>query len=177
MIDVMERTEHRFGDDLSTQLVTFWSFQCTWSTLSDRSVWAPLIEVGDIFGGDGPEMLLIENEQVIQTFGPQRSHPALGDGIGARRSERSADLPDAEAAQSSIEGRAIATVTIMNEEPRCLMVPATAFDKLLCHPLGCRMLRYPEVQDFPAGVMNDEEDVERPEEDCLDAEEVTGPDC
>jgi len=26
MIDVMERTEHRFGDDLSTQLVTFWSF-------------------------------------------------------------------------------------------------------------------------------------------------------
>jgi hypothetical protein len=39
------------------------------------------------------------------------------------------------------------------------------------------MLRYPEVQDFPAGVMNDEEDVERPEEDCLDAEEVTGPDC
>ena len=140
-------------------------------------MWAPLIEVGDIFGGDGPEMLLIENEQVIETFGPQRSDPALGDGIGARRSERSADLPDAEAAQSPIEGRAIATVTIMNEEPRCLMVPATAFDKLLCHPIGCRMLRYPDVQDFPAGVMNDEEDVERPEEDCLDAEEVTGPDC
>jgi len=66
-------------------------------------VWAPLIEVGDIFGDDGPEMLLIENEQVIETFGPQRSHPALGNGIGARRSERGADLPDAEAAQSPFE--------------------------------------------------------------------------
>jgi len=39
------------------------------------------------------------------------------------------------------------------------------------------MLRYPEVQDFAAGVVNYEEDVERPEEDRLDAEEVTGPDC
>ena len=122
-------------------------------------------------------MLLIENEQVIEAFGPQRSHPALGNGIGARRSERSADLPDAEAAQSLFEGFPIATVTIMNEEPRCLVVPATAFDKLLRHPLGCRMLRYPEVQDFPAGVVNYEEDVERPEKDRLDAEEVTGPDC
>src|ERR1700736_2573230 len=116
MIDVTQRTEDRFGDDNPAPLVTYWSSQCTWSALSDRSVWAPLIEVGDIFGGDGPEMLLIENEQVIQTFGPQRSHPALGDGIGARRSERSADLPDAEAAQSLFEGFPKATVTIMNEE-------------------------------------------------------------
>jgi hypothetical protein len=32
------------------------------------------------------------------------------------------------------------------------------------------------MNNFPTGMMNDEKDIDRPEEDCLDAEEVTGPD-
>jgi hypothetical protein len=38
------------------------------------------------------------------------------------------------------------------------------------------MLRHPHVENLPAGVMDDEEDVECPKEDRLDAEEITRPD-
>jgi len=47
---------------------------------------------------------------------------------------------------------------------------------LLCRPLGGRMRRHMHVENLPAGVMDDEEDVECPKEDRLDAEEITRPD-
>jgi hypothetical protein len=46
----------------------------------------------------------------------------------------------------------------------------------LCRPLGGRMRRHMHVENLPAGVMDDEEDVERLKEDRLDGEEITRPD-
>jgi hypothetical protein len=74
-----------------------------------------------------------------------------------------------------IEGGAIATVAIKDKEARRFAVPPAAFDKLLRHPSGGRMLGDPNVENFPAGVVDDEKDVERPEQDRLDAEEIAGP--
>ena len=64
----------------------------------------------------------------------------------------------------------------MNEEAWWLGVPTAAFNNLLCRPLGDRMRRHMHVENLPAGVMDDEEDVECPKEDRLDAEEITRPD-
>ena len=75
-----------------------------------------------------------------------------------------------------IEGGAITAVAIMNEEAWRLALPAAAFDNLLCRPLGGRMRRHMHVENFPAGVMDHEEDVECPKEHCFDAEEITCPD-
>jgi hypothetical protein len=38
------------------------------------------------------------------------------------------------------------------------------------------MLRHPHVENLPASEMDDEEDVECPKEDRLDAEEIARPD-
>jgi hypothetical protein len=85
-------------------------------------------------------------------------------------------LRDTEATQAPIKDCTIATVTVMDEEARRAVIPAAAFHDLLRHPLGCRMLGHLDVENLAAGVMDHEKDVERPEKDRLDAEEVTGPD-
>ena len=117
-------------------------------------------------------MPLIEYEHVVQALGSDRSHPALGDRVGPRRSERRASLDDTKIAHPPIEAAAITVVAVMNEEAWRLAVPTAAFDDLLCRPRGGRMRRHMHVENLPAGVMDDEEDVECPKEDRLDAEET-----
>src|SRR5260370_34148333 len=111
---------------------------CAWSALTDRAMRAPAIEILHVLRQHYPQMALIEDEQVIQTFGPQGSHPALGDRVGLRRPKGSADLGDAKIRQPPIEGRPIPTVTIMDDEARGLAVPAAAFQDLRRYPLASR---------------------------------------
>ena len=54
---------------------------------------APVVEIADILGQNLRQMAQIEDEYVVQALGPDRSHPALGDRVGPRRSERRASLP------------------------------------------------------------------------------------
>jgi len=96
---------------------------------------APVVEVADILGQDPLQMALIEYENVVQALGPDRSHPALGDGVGSRRSERCAYLGDTNITHPTIEGGAVAAVAVMNEKTWRLAVPAAAFDDLPCRPL------------------------------------------
>jgi len=90
-------------------------------------------------------MALIEYEQVVQALGPDRSHPALGDRVGPRRSERRANLGDIEITHPSIEPGAITAVAVMNEKTWRRPIPAAAFDNLLCRPLGGRMRRIASI--------------------------------
>jgi hypothetical protein len=55
-------------------------------------------------------------------------------------------------------------------------VPTASLNDLLSGPLAGRMTRGPDMHDFATGVMNDEKDIDCPEEDRPDAEEVAGPD-
>ena len=104
--------------------------------MTQRSMWAPVVEIADILGQDLLQMALIEYEHVVQALSPDRSHPALGDRIGPRRSEGSASLGDTEIAHPPIEAGAIAGVAVMNENAGWHAVPAAAFDDLLCRPFG-----------------------------------------
>jgi hypothetical protein len=85
-------------------------------------------------------------------------------------------LGNTEATHPPIEAAAITIVAVMNEKTWRLVVPAAAFHDLLCRPPGGRMRRHMHVENLPAVVMDDEEDVECPKEDRLDAEEITRPD-
>ena len=143
MIDMVQAAEHGFADDHPILRVAAWQLDCAWGALTDRAMGTPAIEVPHIFGQHSPQMVLIEDEQVIQTFGPQGSHAALGDRVGLRRPEGSADLGNAKIRQPPIEGRPIPTVTIMDEEARGLAVPAAAF-RICCathSAVGCRVDR------------------------------------
>ena len=144
--------------------------------LSDRTMWAPVVEIADILGQELLQMALIEYEHVVQALRPDRSHPTLGDRVGPRRSERRASLGNTEITYPPIEGGAITAVAIMNEKTWRLAVPTAAFDNLLCRPLGGRMRRHMHVDNLPAGVTDHEEHVQRSKGYGLDTEEVARPD-
>jgi hypothetical protein len=84
-------------------------------------------------------MALIEDEHVVQALGPDRSHPALGNCVGPRRSERRARLGNTEITYPPIEAGSIAAVAVMNEKAWRLAVPTATFDNLLSGPRGGRM--------------------------------------
>ena len=158
---MMKTSEHGYCDDpssLGASMRRKWHRRAG-RTLSNRTVWAPAVEVADILGQDFLQMALIEDEHVVQALGPDRSHLALGNRVGPRRSERRARLGNAEITHSPIEAAGITGVAVVNEKAWRLAIPTAAFDDLLCRPLGGRMCRHMHVQNLPAGVMNHEEHV------------------
>jgi len=174
---MMQATQHGFCDDLSTALtLIFGARGRAGGPLSNRAMRAPVVEITYILGQDLLQMALIENQHVIQTFGSDRSHPSLGDRVGARRSEWRASLCNAEIAHPPIEACAVDTVTVMNEVAWRLPVPSAAFDNLLCRPFGTRVKRHVDVENLPTSVMDYEEDVECPKADRFYAEEIARPD-
>src|SRR5215475_13263203 len=161
LINMMKTSEHGYCDDpssLGASMRRKW-LRRAGRTLSNRTVWAPAVEVADILGQDFLQMALIEDEHVVQALGPDRSHPALGNRVGPRRSEKRARLGDAEITHSPIEAAGITAVAVVNEKAWRLAIPTAAFDNLLCRPLGGRTCRQMHVQNLPAGVMNHEEHV------------------
>ena len=137
---------------------------------------APVVEIAGILRQNLPQMALIEYEYVIQALGPDRSHPALGDGVGPRRSEWRAKLGNTNIAHPTIEGGAVAAVAVMNEETSQYSLPRAAFENLLSRPGGSRMRRHVHVENLSAGVIDHEEYVQQSERDRSDTEEVARPD-
>jgi hypothetical protein len=84
---------------------------------------APVVEIADILGQDLLQMVLIEYEHTVEAFDPDRSHPALGDGVSPRRPERSAYLGNTNVTHATIKSAAIAAVAVMNEETSRYSVP------------------------------------------------------
>jgi hypothetical protein len=178
LINVMETSEHGYCDNLSSLGA---SMRRKWHrragrTLSNRAVWAPVVEIADILGQDFLQMALIEDEHVVEALGPDRSHPALGNGVGPRRSERRARLGNTKITHPPIEAGGITAVTVVNEKAWRLALPAAAFDDLLCRPFGGRMRRHMQVENLPAGVMDHEENIQCSKGDRLHAEEIARPD-
>jgi hypothetical protein len=139
-------------------------------------MWAPVVELAVILGPKLLQMALIEYEHVVQALRPDRSHQTLGDRGGPRRSERRANLGNTEMTHAPIEAGAITAVAIMKEETWRLVVPAAAFDNLLCRPLTGWTRRHVHVDNFPAGVTDHEEHVQRSKGYGLDTEELARPD-
>src|SRR5215471_12374427 len=178
LINVMKASEHRNRHDLLSFSVSMRRacFRCAGRPLSQRSMRAPVVEIADIFGQDLLQMALIEDEHVVQALGSDGSHPALGYGIGSRRSEWRANLGNTNIAHPTMECGAVTAVAVMNEKSWRLAIPSAAFDHLLSRPRGGGIRRHVHVQNLPAGVIDHEEHVQRSERDRSDAEEVARPD-
>ena len=120
-------------------------------------------------------MALIEDEHVVQALSSDRSHPALGDGVGSRRSAWCANLSNTNIADPTIECRAVTAVAVMNEKPWRLAIPSAAFDYLLRRPLRDRIWHHRCVQNFSIGVPDHKKDVKRLKQDGSNVEEVGRP--
>jgi hypothetical protein len=112
---------------------------------------------------------------VVEALGSCRLHPAFCKGVCCRASKRRANLLNAEARQSTIEARATTAVAIVDHKSRRSSIPGAAFDNLLREPIGGRVSRDSDVEDFPVDVLDYEENVKRVEQEGLHAEEVAGP--
>ena len=145
-------------------------------SLSYRPMRAPVVEIADILGQDLLQMALVEYQNVVQALGPDRSHPALGDRVGSRRSEWRANLGNTNITHATIESGAITAVAVMNEETSRYSVPSAAFDNLLRRPRSGRMRRHANVDDLSAGMIDHEQHVQHSERDRSDTEEVARPD-
>ena len=137
---------------------------------------APVVEIADILGQELLQMALIEYENVVQALGPDRSHAALGDGVGARRSERRAYLGNTNIADPTIESCAITAAAVTKKETSRYSVPSAAFNNLLSRPRGGGIRRHVHVENLPAGVIDHEEHVQHSERHRSDTEEVARPD-
>jgi hypothetical protein len=60
----------------------------------------------------------------------------------------------------------------MHENAWRLAIPSTAFNNLLCRPLGGWIGRDLNVKNLPAGVLDHEKHVQRSKRDRLDAKKV-----
>jgi hypothetical protein len=121
-------------------------------------------------------MPLAQDQIVVQTFGSNRFHPPLRDGVGLRRSEGGADRSGTESLQPQVKGCPIPAITIVDKKAGWLTIPTASLDDLPTCPLACRVTSGPDMNDFSTAMMNDEKDVDCPKQDCLDAEEIAGPD-
>src|SRR5262249_51350789 len=126
-------------------------------------MWAPIVEIADIFDQDFLQMALIQDENVVQALGPDGSHPALGDGVGSRRSEWRANLGNTNVAHPTMECGTVTAVAVMNEKSWRLAIPSAAFDHLLSRPRCGRIWRHVHVENLPAGMLDHEEHVQRSE--------------
>src|SRR5215510_2578108 len=174
----MKASEHRNRDDLSSLSASMGRAcsRCAGRPLSQRSMRAPVVEIADILGQDPLQMALIKYENMVQALAPDRSHPALGYGVGSRRSEWRANLGNTKIAHPMIECGTITAVAVTNEKSWRIAIPSAAFDQLLSRPRGSGIRRHLHVENLPAGVIDHEEHVQRSERDRSDAEEVARPD-
>jgi hypothetical protein len=66
-----------------------------------------------------------------------------------------------------VNGRSVATIAIVDEKTRRFTIPTARLDDLPPRPFVGRMPGRPNMNNLAAGMVNDEKDVNRPEQDRL----------
>ena len=129
------------------------------------------VVVGDDLAEDHPQVLFIDDDQVVETLAPQGANDSLGQRIRARGPDRSEESFRVEHVRSLCEVRPISMIAIPDEIARC-PAPARGLEKLTSDPTGRRMSRHMEVHEFAPAMSEEDERVECLEGQGLDGEEV-----
>ena len=139
-----------------------------------RFLRSSLIEVLDIATKDTMQLLLLEDEQVIETLSPHTAQKAFTDGIGARSVIRCFQDLDAAGGCHARETGSKLAVTIPNEILRPLS-KRSRFPQLLCGPGIGRRASDAHMDDSPRVQIDDEEGKQRTKEKVGDLQEITRP--
>src|SRR5712691_6467757 len=112
---------------------------------------------------------------MVETLSPEGAHHALGDGIGPRGHNWGPDPADTKLPDPGIEVRAIDPIAVMNQIARLLAV-RRGVEELLPDPGHRWVLGDVEIDQVAAGVLDEEQNIERLEGQGLQDEQVHGPD-
>jgi len=137
---------------------------------------ALVVVVGAVLAQDRLQMALVQDQHAIQRFAPATAYPSLGDRVRQRRHQRSQNHSGALRLEHQISLRCELRVPIVDQVAKLDAVvfePPPQLPGLLSHPRLGRFGRTAHCQDPPSRQVNKEEDVEAPEEDRVQAKEVS----
>ena len=139
-----------------------------------RLVRSHVVVVRDVLPQHQSQVALIDDDQMVETFAPERSEHTLRDGVRLQWPHRSEDRLDPDRSCLVDEGTAVRAVAVPDQITG-LLPPRRRLQQLTPHPRRCRMCRHVEMHDAVARVRDEEEDVQRLEGERLDGEEVRSP--
>src|SRR5215467_12182627 len=134
-----------------------------------------LVEVGHIRIEHALELLLLKDQQVVQTFLPHTPQEALADGIGSGSVIRSFENLDATRRRHTSKARSEFAIVIPNQVLWRLSI-GCGFSQLLRHLGIGRRSRDAHVDHLARFQFDEKEGKERPKEQIGDLQEITGPD-
>jgi len=114
--------------------------------LIQRQVRAGFVIIAEIISQQAPQMVVIEDDHMIQTFATNAAHHTLHVAILPRTPSCCAHILDAHSFDSRSERFAVDSGMVSNHKTR-RAVFRKGFDHLLSGPNRCRMLRDVEVDD------------------------------
>jgi hypothetical protein len=139
------------------------------------AMWPGPVVVVEVLAQDLDQVALAEDDQPAQTLSPRRAQYPLAGGIRPRGVDGCADALDAEPRDPVGEVCAVDAIAVMDQVDRVL-ASGRGLDHLAPDPGGGRVSGQVEVEQAAAAVADQEEDVEGPEGQGLDHEQVCCPD-
>ena len=122
----------------------------------------------------GPKMLLVQDNDVVETLSPQGANHSLHDSVRRWRVDRGGDGIDADASGALAEVAPVDRVTITKQVSR-LLTPGCGLDHLPPHPGSRRVGRHIQVHQLASTVGNEDQDVQRLERQRWHRQQVGGP--
>jgi hypothetical protein len=118
-------------------------------------------------------MHLVQDDDVVQTFTPDRSDQPFDKAILPRRGRGGRLVPDAHGAQSARDDAAIDPVAVADKGVRSLF-PGKCLRYLACNPFGRRICCDGDPDEVSATQPDDDEGIEQVETDRRNNEQVHG---
>ena len=148
---------------------------CTIRRLHPETPVGPSMIAGEISAERLLDVALVAHDDVVQAVTTDSADHAFREGVRLRRPWRRHQRPGTEPPDSRSELASVDGVAIVDEETRDMVELGGCLDKALGCPLGGRVLGHPHVDDSAPPQPEHEEDVEDPEPDGDDGEEVACP--
>ena len=101
------------------------------------------------------KMLLAKHNNMVKAVTPDRTDEPLHVSVLPWRPRRDRAVTNAHGSNTPNEDLAVGRVSIANKISRRFL-PAVGFDQLLRDPLGARMGRYPDPQQLPARMLQNQ---------------------
>ena len=133
-----------------------------------------VVVVIDVLADNAVQMVGMDNEHMVEAFPSQATDEAFADGIRLGCSNRSLQHVDARAFGNVGEPGAILVISLANEILGAC-APRRCFTQLLCGPVIGRGTGHSGMDDSSSLKVNDDQDVQRPEEQVMSDGEVSGP--
>src|ERR1700681_215405 len=132
-----------------------------------------VVVIASIGSQDSAQMRLAQDDEMVNTFTPDRSDQPFSKAVLPRRGWCSRLVPDAHGAQSARDDAAIDPVAIADEVVRSL-IPRKCLRYLTCNPFGRGICCDVDPDKVSAVEADDDEGIENVETDSWNNEQVDG---